>query len=51
MFTLNAGPCRRRSRALQEIEKPDTDLSQLERAFEFFVASGVRTGSQRDTFR
>lgn len=36
MFTLNFGPCRRRSHALQEIDKPDTEMDQLERAFEFF---------------
>ncbi len=36
MFTLNFGPCRRRARALEEIDKPDTSSEQLERAFDFF---------------
>lgn len=36
MITLNIGPCRRRARAPEEIEKPDTPLEDLGRAYDFF---------------
>lgn len=47
MFTLNIGPCYRRSTHIEPLERPDLDDEELSRAFDFIEFLNRWTGGNR----